>query len=357
MIHYITGNLFDSKADALVNTVNTVGVMGKGIALQFKEAFPENYRIYRQICKEKKLDIGEMLVTEESTEASGNKTIINFPTKKHWKYPSEYSFISQGLVALKKEIENRKIKSVAIPALGSHNGGLDWQRVKTMIEESLSDLDCDIYIYEPSPAISEKMNSEKVRLTPARAMLIIMLADICRFGEFASVFAAEKLIYFMQRLGGKDIFKIDFKPYIYGPYSGGKVAHVLYYLNGSYLKGMTALENRPFDYIWLTKDAEKDAISYLQTYHDHSFMDICARTKNLLRSFYSNYSLELISTVDFILQSMHPSTDWRHEDLRVTESIISDGLQKWSKRKGQIFKAEHISKAINHLSLSDIPYD
>ena len=106
-----------------------------------------------------------------------------------------------------------------------------------------------IHIYEPSPKISEKMKSERIRLTPARAMLIIMLADICRFGEFASVFAAEKLIYFMQRLGAKDIFKIDFKPYIYGPYSGGKVVHVLYHLNGSYIKGMTALSELFYGYL------------------------------------------------------------------------------------------------------------
>lgn len=357
MIHYVTGNIFDSHADALVNTVNTVGVMGKGIALQFKEAFPENYRIYRQICKEKKLDVGEMLVTEESTEKYGHKIIINFPTKRHWRYPSEYSFISQGLSALKKEIEHKKIKSIAIPALGSHNGGLEWPRVKTMIHTSLADLDCDIYIYEPSPTIAEKMKSERIRLTPARAMLIIMLADMVRFGEFASVFAAEKLIYFMQRLGGKDIFKIDFKPYIYGPYSGGKVAHVLYHLNGSYIKGMTALEARPFDYIWLTPDAENEAIAYLQAYHNNTYMDICSQTKKLLRSFYSNYSLELLSTVDFILHQIHPSSEWKHEDRKAIEATVSTEIQKWSKRKGQIFKPEFISKAIDHLSLSDISYN
>ncbi|MDE5848572.1 MAG: macro domain-containing protein [Muribaculaceae bacterium] len=355
MIHYIIGNIFDSKADALVNTVNTVGVMGKGIALQFKEAFPENYRIYRQICKEKKLNIGELLVTEEANEIYGRKTIINFPTKRHWRYPSEYSFISQGLVALRKEIWERKIKSIAIPALGSHNGGLEWQRVKAMMEESLADLDCDIHIYEPSPKISEKMKSERIRLTPARAMLIIMLADICRFGEFASVFAAEKLIYFMQRLGAKDIFKIDFKPYIYGPYSGGKVAHVLYHLNGSYIKGMTALEARPFDFIWLTDDAEKEALAYLQGFNDNRFLEICDKTKALLRTFYSNYSLELLSTVDFILHRLSPASAWKQEDRNTLESTVSTEMQKWSTRKGQIFKSEFIRKAIDHLRVSDIP--
>lgn len=354
MIHYITGNIFDSKADALVNTVNTVGVMGKGIALQFKEAFPENYRIYRQVCKDKKLDVGEMLITEESSETYGHKTIVNFPTKRHWRYPSEYSFISQGLAALKKEIEQRKINSIAIPALGSHNGGLEWQRVKTMMVDSLSGVDCDIYIYEPSPMITEKMKNERIRLTPARAMLIIMLADICRFGEFASVFAAEKLIYFMQRLGGKEIFRIDFRPYIYGPYSGGKVAHVLYHLNGSYIKGMTALDARPFDYLWLTEDAEKEALNYLQGFHDNNYMEICDRTKALLRTFYSNYSLELLSTVDFILQRLSPTSEWKNKDIDALEATVSNEMHKWSTRKGQIFKPEFIRKAIDHLRQSNI---
>lgn len=354
MIHYIKGNIFDSKADALVNTVNTVGVMGKGIALQFKEAFPKNYRIYRQICKEKKLDVGEMLVTEEATETYGHKTIINFPTKRHWRYPSEYCFISQGLVALRREIEERQIKSIAIPALGSHNGGLEWPRVKEMMEQELANVECDIHIYEPSPTISDKMKSERIRLTPARAMLIIMLADICRFGEFASVFAAEKLIYFMQRLGAKDIFKIDFKPYIYSPYSGGKVAHVLYRLNGSYIKGMTALEARPFDYIWLTDDAEKKSLEYLQSCNDTSFLEICDRTKELLRTFYSNYSLELLSTVDFILHRLSPTSSWKQEERDALESTVTSEMQKWSVRKGQIFKAEFIRKALEHLRVSDI---
>ena len=133
MIHYVKGNLLESEADDLVNTVNTVGVMGKGIALQFREAFPENYRIYRKVCQNKELHVGEMLVTEEGTLMQGVKTIVNFPTKTHWRYPSEYSYIDLGLKALRREIEVRGIRSIAIPPLGSHNGGLDWLQVKQMI--------------------------------------------------------------------------------------------------------------------------------------------------------------------------------------------------------------------------------
>ena len=137
MIHYVKGNLLESQAQALVNTVNTVGVMGKGIALQFKEAFPENYRIYRNACRSGQLNVGQMLVTTDSNLVLGSKVIINFPTKTDWRRPSEYSYIEQGLQALRTEIISRHFTSVAIPPLGSHNGGLDWLRVKPMIEQAL----------------------------------------------------------------------------------------------------------------------------------------------------------------------------------------------------------------------------
>ena len=212
MFYYVKGNLLESDAEALVNTVNTVGVMGKGIALQFKEAFPDNYKIYKDVCKRKELCIGKMLVTEETNLMLGHKIIINFPTKTRWNLPSEYAYIEQGLVALREVIVNRSIQSIAIPPLGSHNGGLDWLRVKKMIETALADLDCKIMLYEPSEQIIEKMKWERVNLTPARAMLLAMLADMNKNGEFASVFAAEKLVYFMQRFGAADLFKIKFIP-------------------------------------------------------------------------------------------------------------------------------------------------
>ncbi len=290
-----------------------------------------------------------MSVKEETSPAIGSRIIMNFSTKQHWRYPSEYSFISSGLIALKKEIEDRKISSIAIPALGSNNGGLDWLKVKKMMEDTLSDTDCDIYIYEPSAVIREKMKTEKVRLTPARAMLLIMLADLTHYGEFASVFAAEKLIYFMQKLGGKEIFNIEFKPYIYGPYSGGKVAHVLYHLNGSYIKGMTALQNRPFDSIWLTEDAEKEAFAYLESKNNPVFMDICKRTQSLLRGYYSNYSLELLSTVDYILSNKYPHLEWKTEDNEVIESTVITELHNWSSRKERMFKPAFVNKALAQL--------
>lgn len=349
MIQYVKGNLFESKAEALVNTVNTVGVMGKGIALQFREAFPENYRIYKNACKNNELHIGELLIVEDFNLMSGHKLIVNFPTKTHWKLPSEYSYIAQGLTELRKQIISRKIRSIAIPPLGSHNGGLDWLRVKQMIEASLADLECEIFLYEPSETIIERMKSERVKLTPARTMLLHMFVDLNINGEFASVFAAEKLIYFMQRFGAKSYFRIDFKPHYYGPYSGGKVAHVLYRMNGSYVKGMGGMENRPFDYIWLTEDAVKEADAYIDGYKDHDLRSICDKTDTFLRGYYSNYSLELLSSVDYLLENVEALENWRNDDVDKVLDILEFEIQKWSKRKEQMFKRDLLLKAVDHL--------
>ena len=350
MIQYVKGNLLESNAEALVNTVNTVGVMGKGIALQFREAFPENYRVYRNACRNKELHIGELLIVEDSNLLSGRKLIVNFPTKTHWKLPSEYSYIAQGLAALRREIVNRKIRSIAIPPLGSHNGGLDWLRVKHMIETSLADIDCDIMLYEPSEVIIERMKSERVKMTPARAMLLHMFIDLNINGEFASVFAAEKLIYFMQRFGAKNYFKIDFKPYYYGPYSGGKVAHFLYYINGSYIKGMGGMENRPFDYIWLIDGAEQEANAFIDGYKDNSLRMICDKTKTFLRGYYSNYALELLASVDYLLENVPSLNNWRNNDKGYVINILKQEIQKWSKRKEQMFNHDKwLSNALDHL--------
>ncbi len=349
MIQYVKGNLLESDAEALVNTVNTVGVMGKGIALQFREAFPKNYRVYREACRNKEFHVGEVLIVEDSNLTSGRKLIVNFPTKTHWKLPSEYSYIEQGLLALRREIVNRKIRSIAIPPLGSHNGGLDWLRVKHMIETALAGLDCNIMLYEPSDVIIEKMKSERVKLTPARAMLLLLFNDMNINGEFASVFAAEKLIYFMQRFGAKEYYKIDFKPYYYGPYSGGQVAHVLYHMNGSYIKGMGGMENRPFDYIWLIDGAEQEANAFIDGYKDKTLREICNNTKLFLRGYYSNYSLELLASVDYLLESVPSLQNWRNDDMNHILDILEKEIQEWSKRKEQMFKRALLADAVMYL--------
>ncbi len=149
MLRFTTGNLMDSSAEALVNTVNTVGVMGKGIALQFKRAFPHNYEMYRQACLNGTFQTGQLLAFKDSDLLLGERLIINFPTKKHWKSPSTYDYIESGLIALAAYLKTNAVKSLAMPALGCGNGGLDWKLVRPMIESHLAELDISIWVYEP----------------------------------------------------------------------------------------------------------------------------------------------------------------------------------------------------------------
>ncbi len=200
MIQYKIGNLLNSEAEALVNTVNTVGVMGKGIALQFKNMFPNNYKLYVNACKSKELKIGKLLVTEEETLLSGKKIIINFPTKTNWRLPSEYQYIEAGLVELVKVIEEKNIKSIAIPPLGSGHGGLDWNRVKQLLEKYLTDVDCDIYIYEPSTDVQEIMKKERVKLLLQEQCCFLFCMNWFAMESSCQNFHLKKLLIFFNVL-------------------------------------------------------------------------------------------------------------------------------------------------------------
>ena len=149
MIEYCRGNLLEADAEALVNTVNTQGVMGKGLALAFKKTFPENFQAYAQACQSGQVETGKMFITEQQA-LLGPRWIINFPTKQHWRDPSKLEWIDQGLEDLRKNLADNQIVSVAIPPLGCGLGGLDWQLVKPRIADALAHLaDTRILIFEP----------------------------------------------------------------------------------------------------------------------------------------------------------------------------------------------------------------
>lgn len=349
MLRYTKGNIFDAPTQAIVNTVNTEGVMGKGLALQFKERYPDNYKAYRKACKENKIVVGKMFLTSYNT-LEENKIIVNFPTKTTWRKPSEYAYIIDGLKDLKEQIVKYRIKSIAIPPLGTHNGGLRWDKVKQIIENSMIDVDCDIHIYVPTAEIEEKLKAERVKLTPARAMMLDVLCDMVHYGEFVSVFAAEKVVYFLQRFGATSQFKIQFEPYYYGPYSKGKVAHVLYYLNGSYLCGMTGMQLKPFDEINLLQDTFCIVSSYLQLPENKQYKEIADKTKQFLQNFYSSYSLELLSTIDFLVTRNPMLNGWHFMDNEQLVPIIQDEMTKWNNRKKRLFaNSDHLPIILNHL--------
>lgn len=337
MIQLLTGDLLKSNAQALVNTVNTVGVMGKGIALQFKEAFPHNNKLYIDACKKGELTPGKMLSVWDENLLYGKKLIINFPTKTHWRQPSRYEYIEKGLMALREEIKHKNIKSIAIPPLGSGNGGLDWAVVKPMIIQSLEDLEIDVQIFEPNAAIKELLQSQdaskNVQLTPARAALLYSLFAFESFGEYSSLFAANKLAYFLQRMGQK--LRLDFKAHHYGPYAIG-VEKVLYHLNGTYLKGLEQGEARPFEPLKLNYQKWSDVKEYVDKMPGED-RDRLNRLLQFIGNFNSELSLEILASVDFIL-SKHPA---------YTVQQVADAM--WTQRKKELFRLESIQKAYNHL--------
>lgn len=337
MIIYKKGNILESEAIALVNTVNTQGVMGKGIALQFKNAFPSNYKVYQDICRNGNFQIGDLLIVEENGLISGKKAIINFPTKTSWRKPSEYSYIEKGLEKLVQVIEEKKFKSIAIPPLGSGNGGLNWEIVKKMIEDKMSHLLIDVFIYEPNSQIKEKLKEERVQLTDARAMLLFMLYKLVANGEFVSEFSSEKICYFLQRFGAKEHFKLEYKPNFYGPYSG-KVKYVINYLNGSYIMGYSSMDKKPFETLDLVSDGFEKVESYILSKPE--LVQIVNKTESFLDGFYSEFALELLSTVDYICLNKETF------DLE----IIKSELESWSERKRTLFSNDRfLYISINHL--------
>lgn len=339
MIHYTEGNLLESKAEALVNTVNLDGVMGKGIALQFKNQFPENFKAYKKACDNNEIAIGKSFVFVEETLLGGQKIVVNFPTKTTWRKPSEYSYIEAGLEDLKQLIVQYNIRSIAIPPLGAGNGGLDWQEVRKRIEYYLKDVTCEVLVYQPV-VVEEKFNKEKVSLTPARAMLLAVLYDLVKQGEFVSEFSAEKVTYFLQKFGAREAFNLQFNAQHYGPYSG-KVRHVLYYLNGSYITGYVSKDKKPFEILGVNLEDEKVVLDYLSTENNRKYLDVVNRTQDFLSGYYSNFALELLSTIDFIKQEKGVQT--------IDE--ISDYLMNWNMRKQKLFvnNPKMIELGIKHL--------
>jgi O-acetyl-ADP-ribose deacetylase (regulator of RNase III) len=340
MITFTIGDMMQSDAVALVNTVNTVGVMGKGIALQFKEAFKYNNKVYLDACKNKTLVPGKLVAVWDENLQSGRKFIINFPTKVHWRQPSKYEYIDKGLDALRTLIITENIKSIAIPPLGCGNGGLEWTKVKAMIEEKLSGLDVDIQVFEPNEAIKAVLQAQasykEIHLTPARASLLYALFAFESLGEYSSLFTANKLAYFLQRKGQN--LNLDFQKHHYGPYALG-VEKVLYRLNGVYLQGMEQGQAKPFEPLKLNYTKWDEVNEYV---HKKMSQEDSQRLKDLiyfLSGYTSELSLEVLATVDFILKD--------NENMTIDQ--VMQAISHWSNRKTDLFSQDLVELAYHHL--------
>lgn len=337
---FIKGNLLDSEAQALVNTVNTVGVMGKGIALQFKERFPENFHAYSKACKNGEVIIGKMFIHDELT-FNGQKTIINFPTKEQWFRKSQYKYIEQGLKDLVNVIQERKIESIAIPPLGSGNGGLNWSKVKEMMIKFLSTLaNVEILVYEPNAEIKKVLQQEskpkEVKLTAARAMLLYALFKYERFGEYSTVFTANKIMYFLQQSG--ENLKLQFEPYTYGPYAQA-VEKVLYALNGKYLTGLEQMQAGPFEQLKLDYSKYDEIKEYIDRNLESDQKQRLSNLFRVIEGFESTFSLEILSSVHFLKRS-NPSMDKKE---------ILNKIHDWNSRKRTLINDYHVDLAFEQL--------
>jgi len=353
MIKFTTGNLLDAEAEALVNTVNTVGVMGKGVALMFKEAFPENFRIYEAACKSGEMQVGKMLVTEREDLLSGPRWIINFPTKKHWRNPSKMEWVTEGLEDLKRAIAIRGIKSVALPPLGSGNGGLDWQQVRSRMEASLQSMpNVDFLVYEPASQYQNVTRRSGVEmLTPARALVAELVRRYWVLGIECTVLEVQKLAYFLERnikLQGIDNpLDLHFKAERYGPYAL-RLTHLLNAMDGSYLRCFKRLADAdPFDLIWFDDDKKDRVTAYLMTPEAKVYGSALETTATLIDGFQSPLGMELLATVDWLIS--HGLKDR-------TTSGVRTALRQWpggegsGERKRKIFDERLIDLALERLA-------
>lgn len=343
MISYTKGDLLTSKVDALVNTVNIVGVMGKGIALHFKNMFPHNFSVYADACRRHEMKIGKMLVVEDYTPELGKRLIINFPTKSHWRYPSKYEYIELGLKDLKRIIQEFNITSIAIPPLGCGNGGLDWSVVRQMIEDELSVLDgVNIIVYEPSVNVKKILMKQScnnaAKLTPARAMLLYAMFCYEAHDERCSLFVANKLSYFYQFLGESEFEQMSFIPHFYGPYSVN-VGHMLSAINGKYLHGLEQMDIKPFEPLILDYVRKEEVGSYVRTTLSKNQINNIRKLLSIIDGYESAYSLELLASVAYV----------RKEESGIELDACIHKIQSWSDRKKNMFKREHIVEAYRHL--------
>lgn len=351
MIKYTQGNLLDAPVEALVNTVNTVGVMGKGIALMFKERFAKNMAEYAKACKAKQVMTGKMFVTETG-ELVGPRWIVNFPTKQHWRAKSRMEWIEEGLQDLHRFIVENNVQSIAIPPLGAGNGGLDWSDVKPRIEAALCDLaDVDILVYEPISKYQNVAKKEGVKtLTPARALIAELIRRYWVLGMECSLLEIQKLAWFLQRVierrDLKNELKLDFTANYYGPYANSLV-HLLNAMDGSYLKSDKRIPDcEPLDVIWFNDSEKKRVQTYLHS-EAKEYEAALEEAAEIIEGFESPFGMELLSTVDWLITK--EGCDANLEAIKVGIANWPAGHQ-WGERKLKLFDDDNVQLALNKLT-------
>jgi O-acetyl-ADP-ribose deacetylase (regulator of RNase III) len=323
MIEYKTGDLLAEQAEALVNTVNCVGFMGRGVALQFKRAWPENFTAYAAACARQEVQPGRMFVFDTG-RLTPPRYIINFPTKRHWRGKSRIEDIESGLTALVEVVHARGIRSLALPPLGSGLGGLDWREVRPRIERALGALPgVRVIVFEPAGAPARLAKSGKVpAMTPGRAALVGLMDRYLAglLDPFVSLLEVHKLLYFMQEAG--EPLRLRFAKGPYGPYAEN-LRHVLSAIEGYYVSGYGAGGDAPDKTLELVPGAVADAWAALGERPESEAR--FERVARLVEGFESPFGLELLATIHWL---------GTRESVSGAEALI-DRTYAWAEHKRQ----------------------
>ncbi|MGP6156891.1 MAG: macro domain-containing protein [Vulcanimicrobiaceae bacterium] len=338
MIEFTKGDILKSEAEALVNTVNCVGFMGRGIALQFKNAFPKNFKAYKIACDREEIQPGKVFVFETGS-MTNPKYIINFPTKRHWRGKSRLSDIASGLTSLVSEIRQRNIRSIAIPPLGSGLGGLYWPDVRVLIEDALRPLaDVRVTIYEPSVAPDARVmarTQEVPKMTLGRAALVVLINRYLAglLDPFVSLLEVHKLMYFMQEAG--QALRLRFTKAPYGPYAEN-LRHVLHAVEGHLMAGYSDGGDAPNKRLELVPGAVPETMQFLED--DAASKARFAKVADLVAGFESPFGLELLSTVHWVVT---------REGASDPDDVIAH-VYEWNERK-KTFSPRQIELALDVL--------
>jgi O-acetyl-ADP-ribose deacetylase (regulator of RNase III) len=337
MIEYAKGNILDAKVEALVNTVNTVGVMGKGIALQFRQAFPDNYAAYRIACKHHDVKPGHVLVFDTG-RFENPRYILNFPTKRHWKGKSRIEDIETGLQDLVKLLIERRIRSVAVPPLGCGNGGLDWSDVRPRIERALGAVgDVRVVVFSPEGAPSPDqmvVHTEPPKMTDGRAAILGAMLAYAEPGYRLALLEIQKLAYLLQEAG--EPLRLNFVKGKYGPYAEA-LNHVLQRIEGHFVRGYG---DRSGDAsVRILPRGQQLALEFLEHKPDTKMR--ISRVVDLIEGFETPRGLELLATVDWLAK--------QDSNVRFNAQAAVHAVHDWSDHKKKAFPPRQIEIAWRQL--------
>jgi O-acetyl-ADP-ribose deacetylase (regulator of RNase III) len=342
MFEAAKGNLLNAPVEALVNTVNTEGVMGKGIALQFKQAYPQMFRAYQNACEMGSVKLGKVHVYDMGGLVGGPRWIINFPTKGHWRSRSRIVDIEAGLQDLVDTIKRLNIHSIAIPPLGCGHGGLDWADIRPLIESKLSVLpDVKILIFAPGEtpaAVNMPNRTERPKMTIGQAALIALMDRYLKgmLDPFVSLLEIHKLMYFLQAAGQP--LRLRYEAKEFGPYAAN-LRQVLIRLESHYTQGYGDGQDSPFKPIELLDGAVEEAQAFLQG--DEQTRRHMDRVVDLIKGYEDPVGLELLSSVHWVM-SNNPET-------KLSAEAATRAVHNWNARKRQTLKQEQLAKAWKHL--------